>query len=301
MKIINKFLMLLCFFTFLGCEDFFETTIEIDPPKYEPRIAINSVVENGDTEMIVVLTKSTGILEIEDNIDITLPGAKIDFKLNGVNITTIQERRFPAEGYYEIDLPSALKVGDKIEMKVTYPNLPVAEVTSIIPAIPTISNVKYQQDGGKNIDGSEVSKITFDLTSDVASYFRCDVKINSIYCRSFDTKNMCSNYDTANYAQPIEFTDPSVIDATFVKKSANDPRTKTYIGTTYRNFNIAGSSKGTEIEIYTLDEATYNYEVSKFLYYQSTDNPFATPVNIKSNVKNGYGGIQIYNKFSFKF
>jgi Domain of unknown function (DUF4249) len=47
--------------------------------------------------------------------------------------------------------------------------------------------------------------------------------------------------------------------------------------------------------VIALNKKSYDHYISKKLYEDANENPFATPVNLVANVENGFGHFGLYN------
>lgn len=281
----------------MSCEDFFDTTIDIDPPKHEEKLVIIGNAEAGDSVVNFTMSKTVEILGVDSTLKF-IAGVKIDAKFNN-NPIAVSQKVLDDIPYYQIVLPQHLKSYDKINIKATYQDLPVLEVESITPQAPEITNIKFEYDGGKNQQGDLVSKLSFDYknTQDVV-YLSTLSNLFYIRCLEFDDNFNCIRSDTFNYKSSLSNSDPRAINSTYFKKEKSvDGDMIRYNGTIYR---YSLNEKDVRFEVITMTEPIGNYEISKINYYNSRDNPFATPVNVQSNVKNGFGALALNNVIRIK-
>ena len=62
--------ILLLFFSalvFASCEDAFSTTVNVDPPEYEPQLVFHLLPTDQDSTLRLVLTRNFGLLEVVRN------------------------------------------------------------------------------------------------------------------------------------------------------------------------------------------------------------------------------------------
>jgi hypothetical protein len=277
-----------------SCEDFFETTITIDPPKHEPKLALIAIGNEGDVEIIARLTQSAGILEA-DSLVKPISNAKFNATLNGKSVAVTEVRDLENEPVYKISLGQALVANDVVEIKVDFPGFKTLEAKAKLPVKPSVTNIVFTREGGKDGFGDQISKLSFDYeSSDPTSFFKVEVGEEVYFCTDFDPITYdCLKYDTTLYYNPLTINDPSVTTEGYVKKKIEDGKKKNYIGQIYRN-----DVKRT-FYIVNMSEESFEYEVSKIQYENSVDNPFATPVNVKTNIINGFGYFALNNTYVF--
>ena len=87
MKNILFFLLTLILFT--SCEDFFSTTIKVDPPTHEDQIVTSAFFSNTDTTLKVLVNRSTAILENNDFNTRNLENSTVQLFSEGQLLTTI--------------------------------------------------------------------------------------------------------------------------------------------------------------------------------------------------------------------
>ena len=59
--------LIIIVFTFSGCEDTFETTLEINPPEHTDRLVVHAYGSTNGEDLKVHLTQSSGLLESLQN------------------------------------------------------------------------------------------------------------------------------------------------------------------------------------------------------------------------------------------
>jgi hypothetical protein len=304
MNSLNKNYLLLFFAIILlnSCDDFFETSIEIDPPSYEKKLAIIGEAKAGDSEIILKISESIGVLE-NDSLLFSISGVNVSAKINNVTLV-VKETKVKNNTRdnikYTIEVPQKLKGGDIVKIEAKYKDLPIAVIESKMPLSPKIENVKLNKSAGKDREGNELSKLEFNYhTLDPTIYLAGYYENQFIYCNASTTINgmfKCNSYDTTLQVQNIRFQDPEAAYNFYLKKSNADQLSKEIIMTfTNSFFSNNGLNNKTIIILESHNNDGYNYLVSARNYNNAIDNPFSTPVNIYSNVKNGYGILILSN------
>jgi len=70
-------LFLLIAFCFASCEDFFSTTLKVDPPEHSSQMVLHTVITDVDTIANAAIGRSVGLLEELNNQDLFLQDASI--------------------------------------------------------------------------------------------------------------------------------------------------------------------------------------------------------------------------------
>jgi hypothetical protein len=69
-----------------------------------------------------------------------------------------------------------------------------------------------------------------------------------------------------------------------------------------QNYTISGyvskknrvrNSSNEKYGVLKFNKTSFDYIISKDLYQDNNENPFSTPINVRSNIVNGYGNIEL--------
>ena len=137
-------------------EDFFETTLKVDPPPHEDQLVLHTFVKSNDSLLYVSLSKSRGILETS-SISGTeyVNDASIEIYEDGL-LKLAPEQSGDIPFNYKISLGAAFGgVGKTYEIKVTHATLGAISATQIMPAAPVLISAKFDEDGGLGTDTGE--------------------------------------------------------------------------------------------------------------------------------------------------
>jgi hypothetical protein len=79
-----KYTYLILFsFLLISCEDFFETTLELEEPVFKEQLVVNSILTNlTNNESRALVSKTFGLNEIEENSLVSDANVKIIFPDN---------------------------------------------------------------------------------------------------------------------------------------------------------------------------------------------------------------------------
>src|SRR5690606_27500244 len=111
---------MLCVGILTGCDDFFETTLEIDPPKHNPKLVLNLFANGTDEAFYIRLGKSSAWEEAlslngsNQDLDKIFDG-DVEVFVNGISQTVYDiDTLVYTQAFY---VPGGLTPGDKVEVK----------------------------------------------------------------------------------------------------------------------------------------------------------------------------------------
>jgi hypothetical protein len=279
-----------------SCEDFFETTIDIPPPEHEPQIVV-SAFNQSPTLITALITQSIGIDELSSSDAFFLWGATVDVYRNDEYLQAMEqvgdENQFVEQYNYEIELDEALATGDVIRLEISYPDLPDASVTTIMPPAPTIVSVDYEENGGVTPDGREVGALDIRFVDEAG--------IAAFY----EVAAIDSNDDQINngYQMYLESTDPSASrslewNSLLISDISFDGLDKIVrVQADQLPFKQSGS---VFLIVSSITEDHYNYSKAYRQQFDTGDNPFASPVQIPTVVQGGFGFFGLMNPVLFE-
>ena len=98
-------------FTFSGCEDTFETTLEINPPKHTDRLVVHAYGSTNGEDLKVHLTQSSGLLEsLQNNL---ISKATVTLWKDQVQLAELEEVSFGSNYRFNYILPEGTIVYEK--------------------------------------------------------------------------------------------------------------------------------------------------------------------------------------------
>jgi hypothetical protein len=291
MQTIKYFLLLsILAFSFSSCENFFETTLELDPPPFEKKLVLIANLKTGTEVFQVFVTENFGILDDEQIPTLTDP--KIEFTINGQLYDNYS--RAKADNGFIFYFPFSnvsLQPGDVCRMMVSHEGFPIATSAQIVPPKVELTNIKYVENGGLDTEGSEKSKVDVSFSDPSGkNFYETVIKSNnpmSWYNYYYTSLNEPGASDGLNYYDVI-FNDLAfegkqkdlslLIDRTFENQA--------------REFEIA-------VVWRSVTEDYYKYVRTANVYYDNNDNPFTTPADVYSNVDGGLGIFYIINETEY--
>lgn len=299
MKRILSILFLVVVFT--SCEKTFTTIVDIQIP-HTPEMSVEcaNFPEIDSTIFGLKATKGlsdTGYCPVISN-------AVVQLYENDVLMSTMTY--YANSGIYSTPF-TAYTAGKTYTVKASAPGYPAIEASDIMPSTPGNFQVEHIENALKmNFQGSpdawfDEFKISFDDQASTQDFYAINID-NSI-------ENLLQSNDM--WTRGKYTVDPDV-DANAggdIGDNANIYYNKVYL--TDKNFN----GKRKTIVLYVengmigptpqpnfqpwflrfdnLSENAYKYEKTKWLYQMSDGNPFAEPVLIHNNVKNGVGSFRL--------
>ncbi|MBK8624036.1 MAG: DUF4249 domain-containing protein [Saprospiraceae bacterium] len=291
---IAKYILPLSFFTLLvsltSCEDFFETTLELDPPPFEKTLVIDCIAHTAQDTIEMRISRNAGILEDIEVNELIVNDAEVFFNINGVNM---QAERFTpgfpsqSKNNYRLILPTPLKANDEVSIEVTHKDFEKAAATiNILPNI-AIQSATFTEDGGLDRDGDERSKVTVTLNDPIGKNYYA-VQILAPY------------WDEEISPTYISSLDPSVFESfegntVLLTDDGYDGKEKIIDFQIYR-LSKDSAEGNVKLVWYSISEEFYQYSRSLLAHKNTADNPFGTPVPVTTNIKQGTGIFAIHNQ-----
>jgi len=119
---------------FSSCEDFFTTTIKVDPPSHEDQIVTSAFFSNNDTSLIALVNRSTAILENNDVDTRNLANASVRLFSGQELLTTLPytENQFQFN-HIEESTDVVFNAGQEYTLKVNHPDYEESSATIVVP------------------------------------------------------------------------------------------------------------------------------------------------------------------------
>lgn len=289
-----------------------ETVVDVDIPDETSRLVPNAFLEDGQP-MVLRLTQSQSILTNRPLQAVSGAAVTVQEE-DGEEINLIEEPETPGV-YYAARRAVA---GERYTLSITKDGFESAEATAFIRdpiAIEaldydtTVTRYRYDYGDsivvGEDIDISEM-RITFDDPAAERNFYELAVIIRQSYVETVYDEEGNPFTDTVVYyiQQYLESDDPAFAGSqgdfvegedavygellTFSDEFLNGDRyTLRFKPQIY--FYGEGDSRTVLVVLRTISEERYLYFQSADLQYYNDGNPFAEPVQVYSNVSNGFG------------
>jgi hypothetical protein len=277
-KILLSYLLLVSLL-FSACdEDFFTTTIEVDPPQHTPRLVVHAF--NTDFLTIVAqVSRSTTVGEFGVfGVERYIYDAEARIYKNGnflANMNLVASPDNLNEFNYSVQLPGAITPNDTYTIEVKHPDYPTVTAHSVMEPATEIISSDYLMDGGLDDTGSERSAvdIRFKDPENIVNYYEASITEggNSItYTSSLDPSTSRSFNENSVIISDVSFDGEEKILRLQIGRNENPDRR-------------------IELVWRTITEIQYQYSKSMRQTFDLGDNPFASPVQIPSNIEGGFG------------
>jgi hypothetical protein len=301
MKFIKYFSIALCLLSMAACsEDFFTPVVDINLEPHKSRLVVFASFQVESDSLVVHLTRSRSALDtaqkrltIQDTFWVsptqftllspytieadTLKNAKVELFRNDVLWGTFSGNRF---GKYTLrqKLPND---GATYRLRAEAAGFDVVEAIQKMPPIVKLDSVRYVKDGAVIQDGFDTYK-----EDEFTFFFKDAPELGNYYT----TKSVYfRKYRGGLYPQPLYIASLDKLAQSDIlgDKSFND---NTYNWRNHgRLYQSPESGERIEYTLFTTTAETFQFVRSQELNNNARDNPFAEPVILYSNIKNGYG------------
>ena len=302
-------LLLVVALSFSACE----TIVDVDIPNEPPRLVANAFLQ-ADSAVVVELTQSQSILI---NADLkSVRGATVSLLEEAQPVATLEESQTPGI-YFSTFTPS---VGKTYTLRVSKDGFESVEaITFIAPPVPIqsiemdtsvfINSYLNFEDSliiDRNVVVDEV-RLSLDDPTNERNYYEVSMYRYIIQLQPrYDDENNFIDNDTVRYFSPIYLRsdDPAIAGG---ESDPLEGDSEVYgIALLFnddlfdgRQYSLRfrpeqyGFYNDQEPQLYvvlrTINEAQYRYLRSVDLQYENEGNPFAEPVQVYTNVQNGFG------------
>ena len=276
-------------------DDFFSTTLEVDPPTHVDRIVVHAFASATESNIKIKVSKSVALDQDADaevnNAEIVLSSSVGQSTIIPLDVFSL----FPFNYYLEFEDDYFIP-GESYTLTVKVDGF--EDVTSVqqVPKAVEITSLEFYEDGGINNEGDERSGVDFEFTDPMEeNYYEVAVLIDG---------NLSGNPFTA-FSTYLESLDPN-----------------THRGFSFENLLVDdasynGALKKISVQVYptttfqaeskfffqwrSITKDFYQYSRTLKRFQESQDNPFASPVQIYNNMENGIGIFSISTETYLKF
>ena len=285
----------------LSCEK--DITVKI--PQQRLKLVVNSITVL-NRPFTAIVSKTAGTLELTTPESYLVSNAMVLLYENSVLKDTLlfnsNTRR------YEVKHNTVAKAGFTYQLKASAPEFATVEAKTTMPGRIIIESITRREKVRADADGHMYDEVKIRFTDDreTSNHYvvkfrrpfsnRGNIHYESIYCmRSIDT-----DIDRKTDVDPILFED--CIDREFMMADKRFNGAVKELIVFIRNHELQPVLSSvdnkkykavTELNNITADQ--YKYRKSSRAYRDSQHNPFAEPVLVYTNVKNGYGLFSAYN------
>ncbi len=284
-------------FLFTSCdEDFFETSLDIDPPPHTPRLAVHAFVSVEDPVLKVRVSETVSISEQVWSSDLRINDALVVIK-NSIGEEIVVPYVSFFDFNYSITLPNDfLIVGQTYTLSVIADGFDEATATQVVPELVPLNSWEFNEDGGINSDGDARSEVEF----------------------LFDDPSGVNFYEMGLLFDWNNTSDPNQAYSTFTESlDPSTHRSFEYDFLLLEDTPFDGTNKQISLQLYEISEQDasdhlyFKWESVTEDYYlfsrtlrnfnETDDNPFLSPVQIYSNISSGVGIFSISNGVIYDF
>ncbi len=270
-----------------GCEDFFSTTLELEPPEFEDLLIVNSDILEGGRMISIFVGRNRGILETVNDTSYIVNDATV--KITRL-LDNWEEEALATigNGLYRFDAgDDYFKFGETYNFQVSHPDFITAEATLTFPNKAVLSkSPDFNQSDGIDIDGDPLSSITLTIDDDPneMNYYEVYIKPN--------VEN--------GIRIPASSFDPAVLEGSFSRSLFIDDLsfngTQKELKILINQFVFSSNINGLEVHWHAISEDEYQFQKTLAKSEENDGNPFVSPVQVASNIENGLGRISLKTK-----
>lgn len=255
-----------------------ETTIDYDLPQEPSKITIDSKLLVGNSPLVYVYT-SVSALSRQDPPEVT--NAEVKLYENGVFVSKLSpELNLYGQTFYTSNHKISSDQHYKVE--VSLPEYETAFGEGLTKdAVPVSSTV---------FDTSNFNlEFTFQDPPTSGDYYLITVRsLTDSYPIQYSTNDVVINFfDEDTFDDPFSGSGEKYGQNGYMTDQLFNGKTKT-VRMTIQDRDISNNQTPRLIELWRISEDLYNHERTKAVAWQS-ENPFSEPVQIYSNIENGYG------------
>jgi hypothetical protein len=282
-----------------------EKDITVKAPGHEQKLVVNSIT-GINMPFTAMLGKTAGILDLITPESYQVNNALVLLYENNVVKDTLV---FNSNSHsYNAKHNTVAKAGFHYQLKASAPEFTTAESETAMPAHIVIESISRRVNVRADADGVMYDEVKIRFTDDgaISNYYmvkfrrpfnnRSDIHYESMYCmRSLDT-----DVDRRTDVDPILFED--CIDREFMMADKHFNGSVKELIVFIRHYELEPVLNSLDnrqykavVELNNITAEQYKYRRSYTAYRDSEDNPFAEPVLVYTNIKNGYGLFSAYN------
>jgi hypothetical protein len=283
-KLIYKISFLTLVVGLTSCEDFFNTTIDIDPPVYEPTIVIDCIHEKSNDSMYFRIARNVGVFDNKTDFrESMLSDADVNVFVNGSSLPVAPVNSVYAHNFM-VNFGGDLQTGDEVTITAKHPGYPDASVLQKVIPPSEVLSVTFKEDGGLDSEGSEISLISVRVK---------DKPGKNYYAFRLMELSQFGGYN-ALFSSSI---DPSVSESykenILLISDAGFDGTEKILDFQVPKMSLEDALELLRIEWYDISEHHFAFSRALLLHLNSIGNPFSTPVQVPTNVKGGLGSFEI--------
>jgi hypothetical protein len=295
----KKYILFLSIATisFASCEK----TVTINIPEKAPRLILNSILEKGDTiHLVVGKTRhilSTAIMGNLDESYAVKDASAVVFE-NSIPVDTLVY--YSSSHDYRSVKNTTIRPGINYTYKVSAPGYTNAEAGCTLPSQSVIAEVVRVKNAKTNSSGQSMDEVSVKINDPAAEKNFYLVQIFPAWSNNMQYAVYCVNTNDKDVEQIGDDADPLATDNCYdggqllmsdINFNGKQKLLNLFVESSelqeYKD--ASGNMRHSFVRVLRITEDYFKYLKSYNSYLNATDNPFAEPVNVYSNVKNGLG------------
>jgi Domain of unknown function (DUF4249) len=278
----RKLIFVILLFVVCACE----LVVDVDVPFEGAQLTVNSFFNTNNYQWEATVSLNRSIFEKDEEPYQLVTDATVSVYDENGNANTLSHR---GQGRYISNTEKPL-AGKRYRLAVSAPGYETVESESVAPVPVPITDFTIEQ---QSLNESLITIKFKDNGAEQNYYFAfADVEsetYNSITdeVATFKTKVFMNKSEEEGgqlNSQFIQIEEGILMsDALF-----NGKEFELSFKTSSRNFN-GGAYSHISATLYTVSKDYYEYKATKYLQNENSGNPFAQPVNVYNNIKNGFG------------
>lgn len=267
--------------------------IEFDAQDIAPRIVVNSLFTN-DSVWTANISRSVGVLDTNSYNSINNANVSI-FDGNANLVTTLTHQQ---DGLYSSPTGASPVANESYTIEVSAEGYNTVSATNVIPSAVPIYEIDTVSSTNSNGETILETTINFQDPPGTDNYYMVEVLVKGTWINVLEE-------DTIEFREPLEISCNDLnIETINSFNSGGFENTYLYIMLKDQNFNgedysltfsvinyaeLKDLELFGEIRLVNTSEAYFNYLRSFNMYQNTINNPFATPVQVYSNITDGMG------------
>ncbi len=294
------FVCLLC-----ACESFFNQTITVDPPAFEPKIALHVFASQKDSVVRVNVSRNIGIFgKTGADSLFYLPGAVTSWYENGVKKGDLTPFLSP-KNIYQIRLAGPLQAGKRYEVRASHPDFPSVRAEVVMPGFFQAANPAVRENAQVGQGGERYSVLEVEVNdeSGVRNYYEFTL-LQEGFNLIIQPNGKRDTIPTTNPTYPAELVDPAmspgIQSGVMLTDAAFDGKRYKVQFPFYNSFSHSNQKPKYILRIRNVNEAYYKWSISSEKKASNEYEIFSEPVFIFSNIENGLGVFGMYTELMLR-
>jgi Domain of unknown function (DUF4249) len=295
--------ILFLFFSIISlsaCEDALNTTVNIDPPEYDPQLVTHLRMDERDSAVRIVLTRSFGVLDnVSDERKWYVSGASVEWWSEGQKVMDVPRLSADSAWVYTAALPQPLQSGKTYEVRVSHPDFPSIRAMQVMPTAPAVSDLKLRRNVS-TVEG-ERQQIEFNLNdpAGVENFYEISAQTRYYFVSTtFDPNGNIIKYDTFGYSDNTIYFEEAVgqdlprgVGETLLVSDKLFDGQKYPIHLRFPPYYSGDPSDSTPytLRVRSISKEEFQWSRSYYERYDNEFNIFAEPVNVFTNFDSGLG------------